>query len=115
MQARHYYLITLTAYLGIMTLIPAWYGWLAPAQLISPTAMILMLALPMFTALRGLLHGRVYTFTWSLFLALLYFSHGVIEAWTNEPARMLAVIEILLSLCWLGAGIMYVRIRKAEG
>ena len=47
----------------------------------------------------GLLHGRRYTFQWTPFLALPYFTEGVVRAWAEPPpVRILAAVEIALSV-----------------
>ena len=56
----------------------------------------LLLALP---AWRG---GRRAAF-WAGVLALFWFSHGVMVAWTRPPERLLAWLEIALALLVIGA------------
>ncbi len=113
MAARLSYALLLGSYFGIMLLLPAWYGWLAPAQLIPPQLALLLLGLPLFAPLRGLLHARRYTISWSLFLSLLYLSHGCMEAWSNPGARWLALTEAGLAVGWMSAGIIYLRSTRA--
>ena len=84
-----------------MVLLVVWYGWLAPPRFLSAPAVILILALPLFAPLRGLLHGRPYTVAWSLFLSLIYFTHGTVEAYSNGAARWLALTEVALSFALL--------------
>lgn len=107
--ARLLYALTLVGYFGIMALLPVWYGWVAPPAVVPPAVAITLLGLPLFAPLRGLLHGRRYTVAWSLFLSLLYFTHGIVEAWSDSAARLPAILEILLSLLWLVAGIAFIR------
>ena len=109
MPTRALYALTLGGYFGIMLLLPLWYGWLAPPSLLPAQFALLMLGVPLFLPLRGLLHARRYTIAWSLFLSLLYFTHGCMEAWSNSEARWLALTEAGLALLWLGAGIAYLR------
>lgn len=113
MIARLFYTLLLTGYFGTLLLLPVWYGWLSPPQLITPRLALVLLGLPLFAPLRGLLHARRYTVTWSLFLALLYFTHGCMEAYSNAPARWLALSEVALSLCWITGGIGYLRNSRA--
>ena len=110
MTERLFYGLTLFGYFGIMLLLPVWYGWLAPPQLISAQLALALLGVPLFFPLHGLLHARRYTIAWSLFLSMLYFSHGCMEAWGNPDARWLALLEVGLSLCWLAGGIMFLRV-----
>jgi uncharacterized membrane protein len=108
-MARIGYGLLLAGYFGIMLLLPVWYGWLAPPQLISAQLALLLLGLPLFMVLRGLLHVRRYTVAWSLFLSMLYFTHGAMEAWSNAAVRGLALLEVVLALAWLCGGILYLR------
>ncbi|HHJ14757.1 MAG TPA: DUF2069 domain-containing protein [Gammaproteobacteria bacterium] len=107
--ARLWYALTLTGYFGIMVLLPVWIGWFRPPGLLRPSVVITLMALPLFPALRGLLHARRYTAAWSLFLAVFYFAHGVIEAWSEPVGRWGALAETALALLWLAAGIAWIR------
>ena len=112
LNARLFYALLLLGYFGIMLLLPVWYGWITPPSLLPPALVILVLGLPLFAPLRGLLHARPYTVAWSLFLSMFYFVHGVVEAYSATQARTPAVLEIGLSLCWLLGGIAFIRARK---
>ncbi|MEE9343308.1 MAG: DUF2069 domain-containing protein [Gammaproteobacteria bacterium] len=113
-RERVYYFLTLLGYFTTMFILLAWYGWLNPPKTVSPSIVVTLLSLPLFFALRGMLHGRVYTVSWSLFLSMFYFCHGVIEAWSSAAARPYAIIEICASLSWLIAGILYIRAIKGS-
>jgi uncharacterized membrane protein len=67
-------------------------------------------ALPLLAPLRGILHGRLYTYRWTPLLALAYFAEGVVRAWSEAgiPA-LLAGIEIALSLMLFASAIAFVR------
>ena len=112
MKARLCHALTLLGYLGIMVLLIAWYGWLAPPQVFSAPVVILTLGLPLFLVLRGLLHARPRAVAWSLFLSLFYFTHGIVEAYSNSQARWLALAEVALALCWIVGGILFIRASK---
>jgi uncharacterized membrane protein len=114
LPARLLYSLTLAGYFGILLLLPVWYGWLAPPGLLPPRLALLVLGLPLFFPLRGLLHARRYTVAWSLFLSLLYFTHGCMEAWSNNDARWLALTEVGLALLWLTGGIAWLRTTNPE-
>ncbi len=111
MKPRLFYALTLFGYFGIMLLLPLWYGWLDPPSVLSPRVALIVLGLPLFAPLRGLLHARSYTVAWSLFLSVIYFTHGVVEAYSDRGARWLALAEVALSLCWLVGGILFIRAR----
>ena len=112
MNSRVYYALLLAGYFGIMLLLAAWYGWMSPPQLVSPQLALVLLGLPLFAPLRGLLHARRYTVGWSLFLSLLYLTHGCMEAWSNPGARWLALGEAALALCWVAGGVAWLRSTK---
>jgi uncharacterized membrane protein len=83
--------------LALIALCLAWELWLAP---IRPGGSWLSLkAVPLLAPLRGLLHGRRYTFQWTSFLALPYFTEGVVRAWAEPPpVRTLAALETALAV-----------------
>ncbi len=112
MKTRLSHALTLLGYLGIMALLIAWYGWLAPPQVFSAPVVISVLGLPLFLVLRGLLHARPRAVAWSLFLSLFYFTHGIVEAYSNSQARWLALTEVALALCWIVGGILFIRSSK---
>jgi uncharacterized membrane protein len=83
--------------LGLIVLCLAWEIWLAPLR--PGGSWLSLKALPLLTPLFGLLHGRRYTFQWTAFLALPYFTEGVVRAWAEAPpVRTLAALEIALSV-----------------
>ena len=111
---RFFYGLTLTGYLGTLALLLAWYGWVAPSTHFPRSLVLALFLLPLLLPLRGLLHGRRYTFSWSCFLALVYFMHGVVEAYTSTLTRHLGLLEVCLSALWFIAAIFYVRITPAQ-
>lgn len=113
-RSRVAYWVALTGYFGLLILLWSWHVWLAPPRH-WPTALVLaILLLPLAAPLRGLVHGRPYTFAWTTFLALFYFLHGISEAVGNPAARIYAVIEILLSLTLFTGAMLYARWRSRE-
>ena len=109
---RFLYFLTLAGYLGTLVLLMAWYAWLAPSPHFPVSLVLLVLVLPLLLPLRGLLHARRYTFAWSCFLALLYFTHGVMEAYSSVSMRYLGLLEVGLTTTWFLAAIAFVRMTK---
>ena len=107
MKLRCARLATLSGYFGLLLLMLLWHAWLHPPQRF-PTALVLT-TLPLLLPLRGLLHGRPAAHLWASFLMMLYFMHGVVEAMTNPPQRLLAIAEIALSLTVFIAAALYTR------
>ena len=110
--ARVLYGLTLSGYFGTLILLTAWFGWLYPSAKTPVALVLVLLVAPLLLPLRGLLHARRYTIAWSCFLALLYFIHGVLEAWHASPARPLGQLEVLLTSIWFLGAIGYVRATK---
>lgn len=110
---RLLYALTATGYFGTFTLLVAWYTWLAPSPHFPVSFVLLLLVTPLLFPLRGILHARRYTIAWSCFLALLYFTHGVVEAYTSPESRPWGLLEILLTLLWFIGGMAYIRAGKS--
>jgi uncharacterized membrane protein len=95
---------------GLIVLGLAWEMWLAP---IRPGGSLLALkVLPLFLPLAGLLKNRMYTYRWMSLLVWLYFTEGVVRAWSDRPpGNCLAMIEIVLCLVLFAACALHVRVR----
>lgn len=73
-------------------------------------------ALPLLVPLRGILHGRLYTYQWTPMLALAYFTEGVVRAWSESGlVALLAGTEIVLALALFASTIAFVRASRATG
>lgn len=67
--------------------------------------------LPLLLPLFGILRGKRYTFQWSSMLILLYFTEGVVRAWSDKPpSSLLAGIEIVFSCMFYFAAIFYAKL-----
>lgn len=106
--------LVLTGYFGTFALIVAWYGWLSPPVRLPVYLALLALGTPLLLPLRGLLHGRPYTYAWSLFLALGYLTHALIEVYSTPSDRGLALLEVALVLLWFVGAVGYVRQGRAR-
>ena len=99
---------------GLIVLGLAWELWLAPVR---PGGSLLALkVLPLVLPLAGLLKRRMYTYRWVSLLVWLYFTEGVVRAWsdTQLAGRVLAGIEIVLCLLLFIACAWHVRTRLAR-
>lgn len=91
----------LAAWAALVALQLLWHGWLLPPQSI-PIAWVLAITLvPLLLPLAALRNPRR-ALLWVGILALFYFCHGVAEAWSSSVERMLAVVEIALTLLLIG-------------
>ncbi len=98
--------------LGLIVLSLAWELWLAPLR--PGGSWLALKALPLAVPLAGLLKHRMYTYRWVSLLVWLYFTEGVVRAWSDRPpGNWLAGIEILLCLMLFTACALHVRLRLA--
>ena len=98
--------------LGLILLCLAWELWLAPLR--PGGSWLALKALPLALPLAGLLKRRMYTYRWASLPVWLYFTEGVVRAWSDPaPGNWLAAIEILLCLLLFTACAMHVRLRLA--
>jgi uncharacterized membrane protein len=100
--------------LGLILLGLAWELWLAP---IRPGGSWLALkVLPLCLPLAGLLKNRMYTYRWVSLMVWLYFTEGVVRAWSDRsPGNWLAGIEVLLCLILFVACTVHIRLRLKHG
>jgi uncharacterized membrane protein len=111
-SARAAWLAACAALIALILLALAWELVLAP---IRPGGSWLVLkTLPLLAPLRGVLHGRRYTFQWSSLAVWAYFAEGVVRAWSDHGASAtLAAVEIVLSLAYFGSAVAFLRSSRA--
>ncbi|HEY1227621.1 MAG TPA: DUF2069 domain-containing protein [Ramlibacter sp.] len=99
---------------GLIVLGLAWELVLAPLR--PGGSLWALKVLPLVLPLAGLLRHRMYTYRWVSLLVWLYFTEGVVRAWSDtQPAgRILAGIEIALCLLLFVACAWHVRTRLAH-
>ncbi len=96
--------------LGLIALGVAWELFLAP---IRPGGSWLALkVLPLCIPLAGLLKNRMYTYRWVSLLVWIYFTEGVVRAWSDKaPSNYLAMVEVALCLLLFTACALHVKLR----
>jgi len=96
------------ALIALIVLSVAWEWWLAPLR---PGGSALVLkAVPLLLALRGVLRRRVYTLQWASMLVLLYFAEGIVRGMTDRGALSAALgwLEAALALVFFVCALGYV-------
>jgi uncharacterized membrane protein len=97
------------ALLALVAIGLAWELWLAPLR--PGGSWMVLKIVPLLLALRGLLHGRRYTYQWTSLLALAYFVEGVVRAWSDGgTVRALALVEVALALALFAAAVGYAKL-----
>lgn len=97
--------------LGLIVLSLAWELWLAPLR--QGGSWLALKALPLAFPLAGLLKRRMYTYRWVSLVVWLYFTEGVVRAWSDVgTGRWLALAEVALCLLLFTACALHVRLRQ---
>lgn len=99
--------------IALILLCLAWESVLAPFK---PNGSLLILkTLPLLLPLFGILHGKRYTYQWASMFILLYFTEGVVRAWSDVGlSAQLAIAEIFLSISFFICAIYFARYTRAK-
>ena len=85
-----------------------WELWLAPLR--PGGSWLVLKSVLLLLPLMGILKGRRYTYQWASMFILLYFTEGVMRAWSDPmPSATLALIEIFFSVIFFLAAIGYAK------
>ncbi|MGH6625249.1 MAG: DUF2069 domain-containing protein [Burkholderiaceae bacterium] len=96
--------------LGLIVLGLAWELVLAPLR--PGGSWLALKVLPLCVPLAGLLKHRMYTYRWVSLMVWLYFTEGVVRAYSDRaPSSYLAMAEVLLCLSLFAACALHVRLR----
>ncbi|MES2182388.1 MAG: DUF2069 domain-containing protein [Pseudomonadota bacterium] len=97
--------------IALIFLCLAWETTLAP---LKPGGSMLMLkAAILLLPLFGILRGKRYTYQWASMFILLYFTEGVVRAWSDVGlSAQLAYIEIVLTIVFFVCAIFYARLTR---
>jgi uncharacterized membrane protein len=96
--------------LGLIVLSLVWELWLAPLR--PGGTWLALKALPLCIPLAGLLKNRMYTYRWVSLMVWLYFTEGVVRAYSDQaPSNWFALAETVLCLSLFTACALHVRLR----
>ncbi|MES2364550.1 MAG: DUF2069 domain-containing protein [Pseudomonadota bacterium] len=99
---------SIASLITLIFLLVAWEGWLAPLR--PGGSMLILKVLPLLFPLFGILRGKRYTYQWASMLILLYFTEGVVRAWSDHGlSAWLAGGEATLSIIFFLSTIYYAR------
>ncbi len=84
--------------LALALLQPVWHLWVAPSTWLPPVFVLGLMSLPILPAVLLGVFGHPSAGFWGGVAALLYFSHGVMELWSNPDVTALAWAETLISV-----------------
>jgi uncharacterized membrane protein len=96
---------------ALIFLCVAWELFLAPVK--PGGSWLVLKVLPLLVPLFGVLHGRRYTFQWTTLMIWLYFTEGVVRAWSDAGlSARLGGAEIVLSLAYFVCAVAFVRLQR---
>lgn len=108
------YAIAVAGFVGLFALRMLWPTVLA-VNTRFPVALILLVTVaPLLMPMRGFLSGHPKSSAWLAYISLLYFMHGLIEAYSDSTARYFAGLEVVMSLMVFGGITVYLRALKAR-
>ena len=103
--------IAVGSLLGLILLGLAWELYLAPLR--PGGSWLALKVMPLCIPLAGLLKNRMYTYRWVSLMVWLYFTEGVVRAYSDRsPGNLLALLEVLLCLSLFAACVLHVRLRQ---
>jgi len=91
----------LAAYLGMLAWQVIWHGLLPPPWGSQNLWLSVVACLPLLIPLAGLARKHYRSMIWAGLILMLYFTIGVMEAWSNPPQRLPALIQISLAVFYL--------------
>ncbi len=112
MQQRLHQL-SVASLIGLMVLCVLWELVLAPLR--PGGSWMVIKALPLLAPMAGTIRRNIYTMQWASMMILLYFTEGVVRAWSERGlSQALAGAEIVLSTLYFFCAIFFLRPYKQE-
>lgn len=110
-----------TFHIGAAVSLVLLIGWLVAWEtLVAPLkpggSLLVLKAVPLLIPLGGVLKRDIYTLQWSSMVILLYFTEGVVRAWSDmaQASRLMAIGEIVLVCVYFASALLYLRPYKRE-
>lgn len=108
------YAAALTGFLGLFALRMLWPTMLDFNPRYPVALTLLVTVTPLLIPMRGFLRGTPKSSAWLAYISLIYFMHGLIEAYSNAGVRLYAGLEIALCLLIFTGVTLYLRILEAS-
>ena len=100
--------LAVASLLGLLVLCLLWELVLAPLR--PGGSWMVIKALPLLLPLSGTIRRNIYTMQWASMMILLYFTEGVVRAWSERgTSQLLASPEILFSTLFFFCAIFFLR------
>ena len=114
LATRNIQAVRVLAVVCTLGLIVLGLGWeLIWAPLRPGGSTLALKVLPLCIPLAGLLKNRMYTYRWLSMMVWLYFTEGIVRAFSDKPpGNWLAMLEIFLCVILFVACVLHVRLRQ---
>lgn len=115
MQApRFFHIGAMVSLIFLIAWLVAWEVAISPLK--AGSWILALKALPLLIPLRGVIKRDIYTLQWSSMVILLYFTEGVVRAWSDTAplSRLMAAGEIFLVCVYFVCALLYLRPYKRE-
>jgi uncharacterized membrane protein len=100
--------LAVASLIGLLVLCVLWEFVLAPLR--PGGSWMVIKALPLLLPLSGTIRRNVYTMQWASMMILLYFTEGVVRAWSERGmSQLLASLEILFATVFFFCAIFFLR------
>jgi uncharacterized membrane protein len=97
------------SYLALLVLQPVWHALLPRPMGAGNWLLAALAAAPLLLPLKGLLAGSLRSMTWAGYLVMLYLVIGVMEAWSNPPQRVPALLQTMLVVIFVASVLVFSR------
>ncbi len=91
-----YHAAVVLVYLALLFLQPLWHAILPIPHGAESWWLALAATTPLLFPFKGILKGSLRSMTWAGYLLMLYLIVGVMEAWSNPPQRVPALLQTAL-------------------
>ncbi|HIG65601.1 MAG: DUF2069 domain-containing protein [Gammaproteobacteria bacterium] len=108
MNARYFYTIALSGYVGLFILLMLWNTVISPPEKLPIALALIITVSPLLLPFRGFIKGNLKSCSWMAYLSMPYFIHGSIEAYARTE-RLLPALEVLFSLLLFLGATLFVR------
>lgn len=97
--------------IALIMLCLAWEGWLAPLR--PEGSLLILKTVPLLIPLFGILKSKRYTYQWASMFILIYFTEGVVRAWSDVGlSAKLALVEVILTVIFFTCSIFYAKLTR---
>jgi uncharacterized membrane protein len=93
----------LFAYFATLAWQVVWHGLLPPPYGSQNIWLAIFACIPLLIPVAGLVRMNYRSMIWAGLLLMLYFTIGIMEAWSNPPQRLPALVQVTLAIFYLFA------------